>query len=102
MYAMECSAIAEQAKAIVAASDFAERITVVTGKVEEVELPNYDGKVSLGKVSLGALPTRLPVAYAYPPVALWCRSLHQSLKERCRYDLIAARTRSFARTRTYE
>ncbi|GBF92903.1 arginine N-methyltransferase [Raphidocelis subcapitata] len=39
VYAIECSSIAEQAKAIVADNGFADRVTIVHGKAEEVELP---------------------------------------------------------------
>ena len=39
VYAIECSDIAVQAKAIVAANGYADRITVIQGKVEEVTLP---------------------------------------------------------------
>ena len=39
VYAIECSSIAEQARQIVADNGFADRVTVVQGKAEEVELP---------------------------------------------------------------
>jgi protein arginine N-methyltransferase 1 len=39
VYAIECSSIAEQAKAIVADNGLADRVTVVHGKAEEVSLP---------------------------------------------------------------
>jgi protein arginine N-methyltransferase 1 len=39
VYGVDMSAIAEQAKQIVADNGFAERITVIRGKVEEIELP---------------------------------------------------------------
>jgi protein arginine N-methyltransferase 1 len=39
VYGVDMSAIAEQAKQIVADNGFADRITIIRGKVEEVELP---------------------------------------------------------------
>ncbi len=39
MYAVECSDIAHTAREIVAANGFADKITVIKGKVEEVTLP---------------------------------------------------------------
>ena len=39
MYAVECSDIAHTAREIVAANGYADRITVIKGKVEEVQLP---------------------------------------------------------------
>eukprot|EP01139_Manchomonas_bermudensis_P004804 Amastigsp_a174359_1732.p2 type:complete len:354 gc:universal Amastigsp_a174359_1732:1-1062(+) len=39
VYAIECSSIIEQAQAIVKANGFADKITLIRGKVEEVELP---------------------------------------------------------------
>ncbi|KAF8073244.1 coatomer subunit beta-1 [Scenedesmus sp. PABB004] len=39
VYGIECSSIAEQAKAIVADNDYADRVTIIQGKVEEVDLP---------------------------------------------------------------
>ena len=39
MYGIECSSIAEQAKKIVAENGFQDQVTIVQGKVEEVELP---------------------------------------------------------------
>lgn len=39
MYGIECSAIAEQAKQIVAANGYSSQVTIIKGKVEEVELP---------------------------------------------------------------
>ena len=39
VYAIECSSIAEPARQIVADNGFADRVTVVQGKAEEVELP---------------------------------------------------------------
>ncbi|KNC47321.1 PRMT-1 protein [Thecamonas trahens ATCC 50062] len=40
VYAMECSAIVEQARKIAAANGFGDKITFIQGKVEEVELPD--------------------------------------------------------------
>ena len=39
MYGIECSAIAEQAATIVADNGYTDRVTIVRGKVEDVELP---------------------------------------------------------------
>ena len=39
VYAVECSDIAHTAREIVAANGYADRITVIKGKVEEVQLP---------------------------------------------------------------
>ena len=39
VYAVECSDIAHTAREIVAANGFADKITVIKGKVEEVTLP---------------------------------------------------------------
>ena len=39
MYAVGCSDIAHTAREIVAANGYADRITVIKGKVEEVTLP---------------------------------------------------------------
>jgi hypothetical protein len=39
VYGIECSSIAEQAKKIVAENGCQDQITIVQGKVEEVELP---------------------------------------------------------------
>ena len=39
VYGIECSAIAEQAAAIVRANGFQDRVTILRGKVEEIELP---------------------------------------------------------------
>ena len=39
MYGIERSAIAEQAKQIVADNGYTDRVTIIQGKVEEAELP---------------------------------------------------------------
>lgn len=39
MYGIECSSIAEQAKEIVADNGYADVVTIVHGKVEEISLP---------------------------------------------------------------
>ncbi len=39
VYAIECSDIADTAREIVAANGYADRITIIKGKVEEVALP---------------------------------------------------------------
>ena len=39
VYAIECSSIAEQARAIVADNGFSDQVTIVHGKAEEVTLP---------------------------------------------------------------
>lgn len=39
VYGIECSGIAEQAKAIVAENGYSDKVTIIQGKVEEVELP---------------------------------------------------------------
>ena len=39
VFGIECSAIAEQATAIVADNGYSDRVTIIRGKVEEVELP---------------------------------------------------------------
>jgi protein arginine N-methyltransferase 1 len=39
VYGIECSSIAEQATQIVAENGYAQQITIINGKVEEVTLP---------------------------------------------------------------
>jgi SAM-dependent methyltransferase len=39
IYAVDCSSIIDQAKAIVAKNGFADKITLIRGKIEEIELP---------------------------------------------------------------
>lgn len=39
VYAIECSSIVEQARAIIADNGFSDRIEVIQGKMEEIELP---------------------------------------------------------------
>ena len=39
VYAVDCSAIAQQARAIVERNGFAEKVTVIKGKMEEIDLP---------------------------------------------------------------
>jgi predicted RNA methylase len=39
IYAVECSSIIEQAKMIVEKNGFADKITLIRGKMEEIELP---------------------------------------------------------------
>ncbi|GKY93027.1 putative protein arginine N-methyltransferase 1.2 [Mayamaea pseudoterrestris] len=39
IYAVDCSSIIEQAKAIVERNGFADKITLIRGKIEEIELP---------------------------------------------------------------
>jgi len=39
VYAVDCSSIIEQAKTIVKCNGFADRITLIRGKIEEIELP---------------------------------------------------------------
>ncbi len=39
MYGVECSSIAEQAKQIVADNGYSDRVSILHGKVEEIELP---------------------------------------------------------------
>jgi protein arginine N-methyltransferase 1 len=39
VYGIECSAIAEQATAIVKENGYADRVTIIRGKVEEIDLP---------------------------------------------------------------
>lgn len=39
MYGIECSSIAVQATAIVADNGLSDKVTIIQGKVEEVELP---------------------------------------------------------------
>jgi CYTH domain-containing protein len=39
IYAVDCSSIIEQAKAIVQKNGFADKITMIRGKIEEIELP---------------------------------------------------------------
>jgi hypothetical protein len=65
VYGIECSSIAEQAKQIVADNGFADRVTIVQGKAEEVTLPvdkvrggcgwewGFAGGVVGGRVSSG-------------------------------------------------
>lgn len=43
VYAVECSSIANQAKKIVSSNNFEEIVTVIHGKVEEIELPFPQG-----------------------------------------------------------
>ena len=44
VYGIECSAIAEQAAAIVRDNGYADRVTIIRGKVEEVDLPGVTGR----------------------------------------------------------
>jgi protein arginine N-methyltransferase 1 len=39
VYGIECSSIAEQAREIVSDNGFSSKVTIIQGKVEEVELP---------------------------------------------------------------
>lgn len=47
MYGIEQSSIAEQAAQIVADNDYGDRVTIVRGKVEEVQLPVDKASLSL-------------------------------------------------------
>lgn len=39
VYGIECSSIAEQARVIVTENGFSDQVTIIHGKVEEIELP---------------------------------------------------------------
>lgn len=39
VYGIECSGIADQAKIIVEENGYSDKVTIIQGKVEEVELP---------------------------------------------------------------
>jgi ribosomal protein L11 methylase PrmA len=45
--AIDCASIADQAKQIVRANGFEDRITVIRGKVEEIDLPHGIEKVDI-------------------------------------------------------
>lgn len=55
VYGIECSAIAEQAKQIVADNNYNGRVTIIQGKVEEISLPVE--KASTGRATAHAMPS---------------------------------------------